>query len=176
MPGPVFREGETVELRTVEEDDLEFLHETINDPRVRTTLAAFEPVTRSREREWIESIGEDGDVRLLIAVDGEAVGTVGLDVEDDVPWGTAEVGYLIEPEAWGNGYATDAVREICGHAFEERRLHKVHAAVYETNPASRRVLEKAGFSEEGVLREEAYVSGEYVDCHRYGLLADEYLE
>lgn len=173
MPGTVFREGEVVELRTVEEEDVEFLQRTVNDPRVRSGTLAVVPKNRADEREWVESLGDGGGVHLMTCVDGDPVGTVGLDPLNEV-WGTAEVGYMVAPEQWGNGYATDALATVCGYAFEERRLHKVHASVYETNDASRRVLEKCGFTREGVLREEAFVEGERVDVHRYGLLADEW--
>jgi len=81
---------------------------------------------------------------------------------------------MIAPEEWGNGYATDALTAVCGYAFEERRLNKVYATTYATNPASSRVLEKAGFTREGVLRKEGFVDGDYVDMYRYGLLAEEW--
>lgn len=173
MPGPQFREGETVDLHTIEKADAAFLQRTVNDPRVRTNLLAVEPVNGSEEADWIESRGDDDGADLLVCVDGEPVGSVGLKPPNEV-WGTAEIGYMIAHDEWGNGYATDAVREICGYAFEERRLDKVYATVYATNPASRRVLEKAGFTEEGVLREEGFVEGERVDVLRYGLLVDEW--
>lgn len=172
MAGHVFLRGDAVELRTVEEDDTEFLQATVNDPRVRAGIAAVAPVNGAREREWIESVGDDGGVHLVVHVDGDPVGTVGLKSPDEV-WGRAEIGYLVAPDRWGNGYATDAVATLCDYAFDERRLDKVYATVFETNPASSRVLEKAGFAEEGRLRREAFVDGERVDLIRYGLLADE---
>lgn len=174
MPGPVFREGDRVELRTVETEDVEFLQRTINHPKVRRGVFAVDPKNREQEREWVESLGDDDGVDLLVCADGEPVGTIGLQPPNQV-WGVAEVGYMIAPDHWGNGYATDALAEVCGYAFAERGLDKVYAHAYATNPASRRVLEKVGFTEEGVLRDEAFVDGERVDVHRYGLLADEWL-
>lgn len=173
MPGPVFLQGDTVELRTIEEEDIEFLQGMVNDPRVRGSITAVDPVTRGKERDWVASLPDNEGFHFLVCVDAEPVGTVGLKPPNEV-WGTAEVGYLIAPEHWGNGYATDAVTTVCGYAFEEQRLNKVYATVFVTNPASRRVLEKAGFKEEGLLREEAFVAGEHVDVRRYGLLAEEW--
>jgi RimJ/RimL family protein N-acetyltransferase len=175
MPGPVFRDGDTVELRTVEEEDVEFLQELVNDPRVRVGLGATEPVTASDERDWVESVGEEGDAHFLICVDGDPVGVLGFQPPNEA-WGVTELGYMVVPGEWGNGYATDALRELCGYAFEERRLNKLTANAYETNPASRRVLEKVGFTEEGRLRREAFVEGEHVDVYRYGLLAAEWFD
>lgn len=173
MPGPLFREGETVELRTVEEEDLEFLQQVVNDPAVRAGLGSSEPINGHEEREWFESIADDDDIHLLICVDGEAVGSIGCHQKSAV-WRNAEVGYSLAPDAWNNGYTTDALRELAAYAFDERGFNKLSARAYETNPASQRVLEKVGFEREGVFREEAFVEGEFVDLYRYGLLADEF--
>lgn len=173
MPGPVFLEGETVDLHPIEVDDASFLERVVNDPAVRAGLAAYRPLNEQQEREWVESIGEDDEVHLLACVDGEPVGNFGLNRFDDV-WGVAELGYMVAREHWGNGYATEAAELLCTHAFRERRLHRVQATVFAHNDASARVLEKVGFSEEGRLREHAFVDGERVDLVQFGLLADEF--
>lgn len=67
--------------------------------------------------------------------------------------------------------ASTAVELICEYGFEHRRLQKVYVMAVQSNPASARVLEKAGFTKKGELRKEAFTDGERVDVHRYGLLA-----
>lgn len=173
MPGPLFRRGERVELRPIEDEDAESLQRLVNDPKVRQGTGMVDPVTRSEEEEYVESIADDSGVQFLICTDGDPVGTMGFDEPNEV-WGTAEVGYMIDPDEWGNGYATDALYELCAYGFEERRLDKIVARAYETNEASCRVLEKVGFTQEGQLRKEAFVLGERVDVYRYGLLASEW--
>jgi len=173
MPGPVFLEGDVVELRTTEPEDVEFLQQLINDPRVRLNIGSTDPINGPEERELVESIGDRDGFHWTICADGDPVGTVGLHRPNEV-WGTTEIGYSVAPEHWDNGYATDAIDLACRYAFQERRLHKVYANVYATNPASGRVLEKVGFTKEGELREEAFVDGERVDVYRYGLLAEEW--
>jgi RimJ/RimL family protein N-acetyltransferase len=173
MPGPVFLRGERVELRTIELDDAAFVQELVNDPDVWPTLGSVAPKNGPLEERWIESLGDSDDkVNLLVCdEDGDPVGTIGINLNRD--WGVGELGYMIAPDAWGNGYCTDAVRALSRYAFEERRLHKVAAEAYDHNAGSRRVLEKAGFTEEGAHREEAFVGGAYRDVVRYGLLAGE---
>ena len=174
MPGPVFLDGEEIYLRTVEEEDLEFLQRDINNPDVRRSLGATTPVNAEQEREWFEHMSEDDDgVSLLICANEEPVGTVGLNDLNET-WGRAEVGYWVTPDTWGEGYATEATKLLCGYAFNQLRLNKVVAHAYDFNAGSRRVLEKVGFTEEGVHRKEAFVDGEFVDIHRYGLLAREW--
>lgn len=172
MPGPIFREGDRVTLHPVEEGDLEFLQETLNHPEVRPGIAATDPINLEQERDWFESFVEDDSVQFLVCADGERAGTIGLtDVNERS--GNAEVGYFYHPDYWGNGYATDALGEVVDFAFGQRRLHKVYARAFAFNDASRRVLEKVGFEQEGLFREQTFADGEYVDVYRYGLLADE---
>lgn len=173
MPGPIFLRGEEVTLHPVGDDDVEFLQELVNHPDVWPNLFHTGPKTEAEEREFVESMGESDDVHLLICPDDDPVGILGLNGLNEV-WGLAELGYMLVPEAHGNGYATDAARRLVRYAFEDRRLHKVKANAYAHNAASRRVLEKVGFEQEGVFRDHAYVRGEYVDVYRYGLLAEEF--
>lgn len=170
-PGP-FLHGETVSLHPLDEDDLPFARDGINDPRVRSGLAGSTPQTLADERDWYESLG-DGDYPFVVCNGDERVGIVGLH-EGDEPWGVAEIGYFVEPDHWGEGYATDALRCVVRYAFDERRHNKVEANAYEPNEASQRVLEKVGFAREGVRRDHAFVEGEYVDLYEYGLLANEW--
>jgi len=173
MPGPLFLEGDIVTLHPVEQADLEFLGTCVNHPSVREFVAAHRPKTSKDERQWLETVAESDDEVLLVCADGDPVGNVGLH-DVDTAFGTAELGYYVHPDAWSNGYATDAVGQVVGYAFAELRLHKVSARCFEHNDGSRRVLEKNGFQREGVLREEAFVDDEHVDMYRYGLLAEEW--
>ena len=82
MPGPTFLRGERVELRTVEEEDLEFVRDSVNDPRVWTDLGTARPHNMRQEAEWFESVGEDGSEQLLVCHDGDPVGLIGFDVNE----------------------------------------------------------------------------------------------
>lgn len=172
MPGPAFLEGKRITLRTPEEEDAEFLARNMNDPRVRRPIASVGPLSTDDEAEWIEGANDEG-VSLLICVGDDSVGTIGLSDVNEL-WGRAEVGYWLAPEAWGEGYATEATELLVAYGFDQHRFNKVVAHAFAFNAASRRVLEKVGFTEEGVHRKEAFIDGEYVDIHSYGLLAREW--
>jgi RimJ/RimL family protein N-acetyltransferase len=173
MPGPVFLRGERVDLHPVEEGDLPFLAEQMNDPDVWATIGRRSPMNLHQEREWWEGLGDRDGVTLLVVANGEPVGNLGYgDVNAD--WGRAEVGYAVHPDHWGEGYATEAVALLTRYAFAERRLEKLVGSVYAHNPASMRVLEKAGYAKEAVLEREAFVSGERVDLHRFAAHVDDW--
>lgn len=182
MPGPVYLDGGDVTLRTIEREDLAFCQRHVNDPAVRRGTGFREPVTADDETEWYEEVVlRDGGVHLLVCAERDPVGVIGLAERggpaDRVRLGeVANVGYWIAPEAQGNGYATAACRSMVAHGFDSLGYHKVIAEVAAFNGASRRVLETVGFEREGTLREEWFADGEYVDVHRYGVLAREWPE
>jgi len=191
MPGAVFLRGDDVTLRTIEEEDLEFLRDNVNDPDVREGLTTAFPLNAEQEREYFEErVSNDDEINLAICRDGEAqrtsdqssgqrprdteiVGTIGLhDLEQRA--GHCEVGLWLAPEFHGRGYGTEASRLVTDFAFRELRMHRVMARVLATNPASARVWEKLGFTEEGVHRDEAFTDGEYVDIRYFAVLEDEW--
>jgi len=205
MPGPVFAEGESVTLRTIEEEDLDFLKRGRNLPEIRRPLTDTDPMNGEQIREYFENaVSNDDGFGFLICAPGERENAAGDDDPDaaegdnepsdgddandpvpvgavHVPWvrtkhGSGMLMYWVLPEYQGNGYVTEATELTLDFAFEERRLAKVYAIVLESNVGSRRVLEKIGFEREGVFREETFVEGERRDSYRYGILADEWLD
>ena len=174
MPGAPFRPGDLVTLKTIEDEDVEFLRDGVNHPAVRGPVGQTTPTNGPAEQAAFEAESDDPDVvRLLITHDDERVGIIAL---DPIEWdhGVAEVGYWIAPEHRRQGYARDALDAVLAYAFDELRMHKVSASVYEFNVASDELLRSAGFSEEGVLRENVYADGRYHDTHWFGLLESEY--
>ena len=84
----------------------------------------------------------------------EAIGGIGLRLGEDIFRRTAEIGYWLGEPFWGKGIATMAVAKMTDFAFSHFDLDRIQAEVFEWNPASSRVLEKAGYSLEGRLRRE----------------------
>jgi len=175
MPGPTFIEGDRVDLCAVDEDDVEFLQETVNDPAVWPNIGARTPLTRKQEREWYEeqASDDDGNVNFVVAVDDDPAGTIGVHGVDDVN-GSAELGIFLAEPYWGDGYGTEAGRLATTYAFDQHRRHRVVACVFEGNDASMRVWEKLGFELDGTHRDEVYVDGRYHDVHYYSVLESEW--
>lgn len=176
MPGARFIEGPRVELRTIEEEDLPFLRDTINAPEVRRHLFPRPPLNLEQEREYFENVvSDDETLNLLITVDGEPGGTIGLMPADSVT-GTTEIGLFMAQDWWGEGYGTEAAELCTDYAFDERRLHRVIARVVADNEASNRVWEKLGYRHEATFREAVFVNGDYRDVNLYAVLDHEWQE
>ena len=102
-----------------------------------------------------------------IIVDGSAVGNVSLKPGADVERFSAEIGYWLGRGYWGKGIMTQAVQAVTRHAFESIWMHRVFAVPYRRNPASFRVLEKAGYALEGFMRRSAVKDGGILDQALY---------
>jgi [ribosomal protein S5]-alanine N-acetyltransferase len=107
-----------------------------------------------------------------IIVDDQAIGTIGLMLGDDIARQSAEVGYWIGREFWGRGIVVEALRAITRHAFETLSLDRVFAVPFATTTRSARVLEKAGYVKEGVMRHSAVKDGKLLDQLLYAAYRD----
>ena len=129
------------------------------------------PYTSADATEWIAHVaGQAPTCNFAIVVDGEAVGGTGIEVGDDVFRRSAEVGYWLAEPFWGRGIATEVLRALTEYAFATFDLIRLEAGVFSWNPASARVLEKAGYMLEGRMHRAVVKNGRVGDRLIYGLL------
>jgi RimJ/RimL family protein N-acetyltransferase len=122
------------------------------------------PYTLKDAEWWVQFASAQQPIHsLAIEFQGEAVGNIGIEVREDVERCSAEIGYWLGESVWGRGIATSAVRVATAYAFSTFGLTRVYAIPYARNIASRRVLEKAGFQLEGLMRRAAIKDGEVLD-------------
>ena len=131
------------------------------------------PYTAADARSWLQSVTErQPETNFAIAVKGEAVGGIGFMLQLDVAYRSAEIGYWLGEQFWGRGIATEAVIAVSEYAFSSHDLCRLYANVFEWNPASARVLEKAGFAFEGRLRKSVTKDGQTIDQLMYAIVLD----
>lgn len=122
------------------------------------------PYTARDARAFLTAVvGERPETNFAIDVDGFAVGGIAFRIQTDVERIGAELGYWLGEKFWGRGIATAAVRAVTEHALTAHGLHRIFALPFADNRASARVLEKAGFTLEGVLRSSAIKDGRVLD-------------
>ena len=154
MPPPETFELARLHLRRPKLSDADALFAIGSDPEVArfadwplsTERAPALERLRQRAVQW-ESGAEYYWV-ITLARDDRAIGAVSTRVDGH----TADVGYLIDRQHWGNGYATDVSRAIVDWAFTVPSIRRVWATCDTENVASVRVLEKSGLQREGTLR------------------------
>ncbi len=158
-----------LELRPLRASDAESLHDAFSDEKLMAYWSS-EPHKDLVETEryitgnmtakyptWAIAIGE-----------GPAIGWVVLIPHRD---GVREIGYILRRDAWGKGYASEAVTRIIDYGFRELGLRRIFADVDPDNAASIVLLEKLGFVREGLLRAEWETHIGVRDSYIYGLLA-----
>jgi [ribosomal protein S5]-alanine N-acetyltransferase len=163
-------------FRTWRAGDVEALVEHANNRNVWLNLKDRfpHPYTRQDGEDWIgmNHFVVGPPFNFAIVVEGRACGAVGLEPLEDVFARTASVGYWVAEPLWGRGIATAAVEFITHYAFTSLPLDRLQAGVFDWNPASARVLEKAGYSPEGRLRRTVLKDGRVGDLLLYGLLRE----
>ena len=140
----------------------------------RHTLTVPHPYPPGAELDFLQRVlplmlsGDFAAWTIHLDDSGRLVGTIGLRIDKLMK--TAELGYSLNVEDWGKGFATEAARAVVGYGFERLGLRKVHACYHAANPASGRVLEKAGFSREGIRPSHGERFGTVHDLVEVGLL------
>lgn len=126
---------------------------------------------------YVQASYRAGDFYDWALVDNKTkkmIGTCGF-TRLDFNHNLAEVGYVLNPEYWGQGIAVEAVRRVMDFAFMELNVHRVEAKYIVGNDASRRVMEKCGMTFEGIQRSSMYIKGQYRDIGICSILSEEYI-
>lgn len=129
------------------------------------------PYTIADAREFLRAaVEEEPKTRFAIVVEGRAVGGIGFTLHGDVERVSAEIGYWLGEPFWGRGIVTEALRALTAYAVKTHGLTRVYALPFEWNPASFRVLEKAGYVLEGRMRRSAVKDGRVIDQLLYAFV------
>ena len=163
-------QGERCSVRPWRRADVDALVHHANNLNVARNLRDRfpHPYTRADARFFLKHAAAAEDpTNLCIDVDGVAVGAVGYVPGDDVERYSAEIGYWLGEELWGRGIVTEALSLVTTHAFRELNYLRLFALPFADNPASIRVLEKAGYEREALLKSSAVKFGHAKDQWLY---------
>jgi len=161
--------GERVRLRAAEHDDVKKFCVWVNDPDVTRYLSLYLPMSSVDEENWFERMTkrDQAEKTLVIEVrDGDGwkmIGNCGVFGIDPVN-SLGELGIMLgEKDEWNKGYGTETMVLLLRHCFDTLNLNRAYLRVYAGNARAKRSYEKAGFVEEGRLRQAVYKHGKYDD-------------
>lgn len=117
--------------------------------------------------------GDYYDWAVVLRDTGKMIGTCGF-ASFDKANNSAEIGYVLNPAYWHKGYAEEAVRRVLQFGFKELLLHRIEGRFMEENLKSRRVMERCGFTYEGLRRKAVMIKGNYETVGICAILKDEY--
>lgn len=158
-------------------EDAPELAEMLNNKKILNNLrdGLSYPYTKNDAEEYITSMLEADKTKIFafaITVDDKVVGSIGVFQCENIHFRTAEMGYYIGEPYWGNGLGTSAVKQACNYIFENTDIIRIFAEPFAYNIASCRVLAKAGFQFEGLLRNNAIKNGKVLDMRMYALIKE----
>ena len=166
-------------LRKMMVVDTSDMYEYASRPDVTRYLTWTPHPDRAYTKQYLEYLGNRYsagmfyDWAVIYEPDCKMVGTCGFTFFNCTS-DSAEVGYVLNPEYWGKGIATEALSRVIEFGFSELGLHRIEARFIEGNEASRSVMERVGMTYEGMLREGMLVKGAYVSVGICSILASEW--
>jgi RimJ/RimL family protein N-acetyltransferase len=173
--------GERIRLRAVEREDVKKFFVWVNDPEVTRYLSLYLPISTVDEEHWFDSLSKRDQSEKPLAIeirDGDGwrmignCGVFGIDLVSRF----GELGIMIgEKDEWNKGYGMETMSLLLLHCFETLNLNRVYLHVYAENLRGKRAYEKAGFVEEGRLREAVYKRGKYDDVIVMSVLRSEWI-
>lgn len=171
---------ERLRLREMKETDWEEVH----DYASLEIVCQYQPwgpnseeETKSFIRDVMIDTAKDPRTRYLFAIvmkdDNRLIGAAEFNIHD-FQHNNGEIGYIVHPDLWGKGIASEAAKLMIEIGFKHFQMHRIQATCDPANIASSRVLEKIGMKKEGVLRENLLIKSGWRDSAVYSVLEIEY--
>jgi RimJ/RimL family protein N-acetyltransferase len=166
-------------LREWQPSDAASLAENANNIHVWNNVRDYfpHPYTEEDGKQFIQQVSNKPKplTDMTIVIDEKTVGGIGVVLQTDVERICAEIGYWLGENYWNKGIMTAVVKEMTEYVFLNfPELKKIYAPVFDFNTASQRVLQKAGFECEAILKQAAIKNGKIVDLHYYSILKSQW--
>lgn len=158
--------NENIVLRPLTVEDTDLIVKWRNDENVKKYFIYQGEFTKEGHLHWVDTKIKSGEVVQFIIVENETNSPIGSVYIRDIDYSNkkAEYGIFIgEENAKGKGYGTQAAKLMIAYAFDELKLHRLYLRVYADNERAIASYKKAGFSLEGILKDDVYVRDEYRD-------------
>jgi len=163
-------EGKNVNLRVVEREDLPLLTEWLNNPEYAGEFMWWPQKSRTEREKEYDNLPPDSKWFFIEKKDATKIGDIGHFMFGKL----LEIYYYLVSSERGKDYGTEAIMIMVDYLFLSRELMRVQATADVSNIASQRVLEKAGFKKEGVIRKSGFNRGRWCDDCLYSILREEW--
>lgn len=164
---------ESFKLRAWTKADIPALAKYLNNKKIWDNCrdALPYPYTEKDAEQFISFVeGQSEQNNYCIEINYEAAGNISFIRGTDVERYNAELGYWLAEPYWNQGIMSEAIKQAVEDYLSNSNTVRIHAHVYDNNPASMKVLEKAGFHKCGIFKKACFKNGQFVDCHCYEFL------
>jgi RimJ/RimL family protein N-acetyltransferase len=163
-------EGKTVNLRIMEKEDLPLISKWFNDPEYGGEYEPLEQITMKELEKWHDGSRPNEEWFIVETKNKRKIGHIFHTASGQ----GFEIGYRLIPSERNKGYGTEAVSILIDFLFLSKNIVRIQAKSNPRNAASQRVLEKAGFKKEGVIRKDVFIRGQWQDGVLYSILREEW--
>ncbi len=158
-------------LRPWKKGDETSLTENANNKKIWINLTHTfpHPYTIRDAKKWVKFSNKKLNKKTIFAIiiDNKAVGCIAFELGKGIYEKSATIGYWLGEKYWGGGIITSALKIVTDYAFDKFNIERIEAKVFEWNPASVRVLEKAGYSYESRFKKKVLKDGKLIDESLY---------
>lgn len=168
-------EGKHIYLRRIKKTDVgkKYLN-WMNDKKITTYLESrFQKWSLKKLMQYVKDETQRKDYIFWVIIlkeDNKHIGNIKLGPINHIHK-YADLGFIIgDKRFWGKGYASEAVNLVVNFAFNNLRLHKITAGVYQNNLASLKVFQKNNFIIEGIKKKQYYFNNNYTDAYQLGII------
>lgn len=152
-------------LRPARPEDLDAIHAVLSHREAMRWWSTPPHDDIEQSRAWLENMIANtaaGAADFVVEHEGHVIGKAGC-------WKAPDVGYILHPDVWGRGLASEALAAVIDHVFATRDLDALNADVDPDNAASIRLLERLGFVRTGEAKATWHIGGEWKDSVYYGI-------
>ncbi len=169
-----------VYLRALEPEDYKKSYKWRNDPEIQDLVGGHKYfVSSENEKNWVAKNTYNSD-RIVLAIclkdNDKYIGNVMLQNFDWINRSCSAPFFIGDKSEWGKGYGTEARMLMLDFAFKERGMERISDLVIEGNEASRKLLLKCGYKEEGVMRNSVFKNGRFQNQIVMGLLKEDFIQ
>lgn len=152
-------------LRPALPDDLDAIHAVLSHPEATRWWSTPPHENIEQSRVWLEGMIANtaaGAADFVVEYQGRVIGKAGC-------WKAPDVGYILHPDVWGQGLASEALAAVIDHVFATTDHDALTADVDPNNAASIKLLERLGFARTGEAKATWHIGGQWMDSLYYGL-------
>ena len=159
--------GSCFKLRSWGKGDEPYLVKFADNPKVAAYLGNRfpSPYTHADAKLWIEAQSKQPEpvITVALAIGEDIAGGIGIELQTDIYCKNAKIGYWLGEPFWGKGIMAEALVLFTDYIFDQFNFARIYAGVFSSNPASAKVLKKAGYQQEATLKKSLFKNGLYDD-------------
>ena len=164
-------EGKKVSLRIIEKEGLNLVAEWVNDPKF---TGEYEPIQQESKSDLEKQYNDLHPEERWFFIEKKDGAKIGIITHFIVKGKLVGIGYYLLLSERGKGYSSEAVQIMVDYLFLSKNIVRIQAEIHPENKASQRVLEKAGFKKEGIIRKTFFSRGVWRDTALFSVLREEW--